>query len=122
MTTHDHCDLVFPTIGKRRGSSLDSQFFLIQVLELMVKVKAQPAGSTLKAFDVSNYDIRFKMEPVPQHPLDKEMAYAAMGIIYSIVNKSEIREFVALVTCWGMALGRFRAWLMDTQGRDGALS
>ena len=56
------------------------------------------------------------MEPVPQHPLSLDLACAALRIMYNIVVDSEVREFLALVICQGMALGRFRTWFSDIEG------
>ena len=49
------------------------------------------------------------------------MAQAALGIIYGIVLKSEIREFLALVICQGLAMGRFRAWFLEPETESGGL-
>ena len=81
--------------------------------------KAQPAGSVPEAFDVSTFDIRFKMEPVPQHALSLDLAQAALGIIYRLVLKSEMRGFLALVICQGMAMGRFKAWFLEPETESG---
>ena len=78
-----------------------------------MKVKAQPPGSTPKAFDFRRYDVRFQMEPILQHPMSIDLAYAALATIYNIVKDSEVREFVGLAVCHGMVLGRFRTWFWD---------
>lgn len=106
---------MFPTFGQRHGTSSDNHFFLLEVLEQLVNLKAQPAGSIPEAFDVGRYDIRFKMELVPQHALSLELAVASLHIIYKIVLESEMREFRALVVCQGLALGRFRSWFLDSE-------
>lgn len=83
----------------------------------MLKVKAQPLGSTPIDFDVRRYGVRFQMEDFPQHPMDMDMAYTAMQIIYHVVLDSDLKEFTALVVCQGLALGRFRTWFLDSEGR-----
>ena len=80
-------------------------------MEEILNVKAQPKGSLPKAFDVSGDDVRFKMELVPQHPMTLDLAQRALEIMYGIVSEGLVREFVALVICRGMALGRFRTWV-----------
>ena len=114
---HDHCLLWFLHVGERRGSSLENQFFLLNLLEEMMKVKKQPPGSTPKAFDFRKQDIRFQMEPIPLHPMNIDMAYAALEIIYNSVKEREVREILALVICDGMAMGRFRSWFWDAAQR-----
>ena len=79
----------------------------------MVNIKEQPAGSIPMPFDIDKYDVRLKMDIVPQLPMTLDMAHVALEIIYEIVMKSEVREFTALVVCQGMAMGRFRTWLSD---------
>ena len=113
LNPHDHCRLSFPTASDsdQRGSSTSSHFFLLQILEEIVKLNAQPAGSIPVAFDVSRHDFRFKMELVWQHPMNLDLALAALQIVYQIVREGEVREFMALVVCRGMAMGRFRLWL-----------
>ena len=51
------------------------------------------------------------MELVPQHPMTLDLAQRALEIMYGIVSEGLVREFVALVICRGMALGRFRTWV-----------
>ena len=113
ISPDDHCYLSFPKVGDKQGGDLERHFFLIQVLEEMVSIKAQPAGSTPRPFDIDKYDVRIKMEIVPQLPMTLDMAHVALEIIYEIVMKSEVREFTALVVCQGLAMGRFRTWLSD---------
>lgn len=121
--SHAHCHLWFQKVGEKRGVSIENQMFLLNVLEEMVKVKAQPVGSTPRAFDFHKYNVRFQMEPIPQHPMSIDVAYGALATIYNIVKDSEVREFVALVVCQQMALGRFRTWFWDTaQGKARSLS
>ena len=55
------------------------------------------------------------MEPVPQQPMNVDLACTALEIMYDIVKESEVREFQALVICQGMALGRFRTWFSDLE-------
>lgn len=81
----------------------------------------QPTGSIPIGFDVSNYDIRFKMEPVPQQPMNLDLACAALEIMYGIVKDSEVREFKALVICQGLVLGRFRTWFSNLELESAAL-
>lgn len=113
----DHCHVSFVKVGDKIGSSAESHFFCLQVLEEMVKVKAQPFGSTAKNFDISRYNVRFRMETFPQHPMDTDLAYAALEIIYDVVFECDVREFVALAACQGIALPRFRTWLLDPESR-----
>ena len=61
------------------------------------------------------------MEPVPQHAMSSNMAWAAMGIIYGIVLDSEVREFQALVVCQDVVMGRFRTWFLDSEVESAAL-
>lgn len=111
----DHCILSFLEVGDKRGSSAENHFFLLLILEEIVELKAQPIGSTPKAFDVSRYDVRFKMERVPQQPMSLDLAFAALEIIYRIVLESEVREFRLLVVCQGVAMGRFTLWFLDSR-------
>ena len=108
----DDCEIAFPIVGDRLGTAAENHFFLLEVLEQLTKYKAQPAGSSPKAFDISRYDIRFQMEPVPQHSAGLDLVRAALEIMYSIVIDSEARAFTALLTCQKLALGRFRMWFL----------
>lgn len=111
----DNCALDFPIVGDRLGTPAENHFFLLEILEQLTKYKAQPAGSSAKAFDLSRHDVRFKMEPVPQHSAGLDQVTAALKIMYNIVKDSEVREFVALVVCQNMAKARFRTWLSDSE-------
>ena len=111
----DNCELYFPTVGARLGTAVENSFFLLEVLEQLTKYKAQPAGSSPKAFDISRYDIRFKMEQIPQNPAGLDLVTAALEIMYNIVKDSEVREFAALLVCQNMATARFRTSFTDTE-------
>ena len=88
----------------------------------MVNLKVQPAGNVPRACDVTRYGLRFRMEVFPYMPMSVAMAQESLEIIYGIVTHSEVREFVALVVCQGLAKGRIRAWLLDDPGDEsGAL-
>ncbi|CAF9922778.1 MAG: hypothetical protein ALECFALPRED_002223 [Alectoria fallacina] len=113
---HEDCYLSFPVVGDRLGTAAENRYFILETLEQIAKLKAQPTGSIPQGFHVSGYDVRFGMEPVPQHPLSLDLACAALRIMYNIVVDSEVREFLALVVCQGMALGRFRTWFSETKG------
>lgn len=103
------------------GTDAENHFFLLEALEQIVKLKAEPTGSVPKAFDVSAHDFRFTMESVPLQPMSLDLACAALEIMHSIVRDSELREFQALVVCLGMALGRFRLWFTDPEMASGVL-
>lgn len=51
-----------------------------------------------------------------------DLACAALGIMYSIVIESEVREFQALVACQGLAMGRFRTWFLQPDVEHEAIS
>ena len=93
----------------------ENNFFLLNVLEHVVSLKEQPAVSIPEAFDVREHGVRFKMEPVPQHPMSSNLACAAMEIIYGIVMDSEVREIQALLVCQNLVMGRFRTWFLDSE-------
>lgn len=112
-SAHDQCCLYFPIVGARLGSSSESQFFLLEVLEQLVNLKAQPAGSIPHEFDVAQYDVRFKMELVPQHALSLDLAITSLNIIYKTVLASQMRAFRALVVCQKLALGRFTSCFLE---------
>lgn len=92
---------------------IENNFFLLEILEHIVNLKEQPAGSIPEAFDFRKHGVRFKMEPVAQHPMSSDLACATMEIIYGIVLDSEVREFQALLVCQNMVMGRFRTWFLD---------
>ena len=109
----DHCQLYFPILSDRLGTAAQNQFFLLEVLEQITKYQAQPAGSSPKAFDIGRDDVRFTMEPIPQHPAGLDLAMAALKIMYTVVLDSEAREFAALIVCRKVAMARFRVWFMS---------
>ena len=117
---HDHCYLSFPKVG-RPGTKAEGHFFLLEVLENIVILKAQPADNIPRSFDINEYDVRFQMEIILRTPMPAAMARQSLEIIYGIVFESEVREFTALVVCRGMVMGRFRTWLLDTADGSGAL-
>lgn len=61
---HDLCYVSFPNVGDRLGNNAENHFFILEVLEQVVKIRAQPTGSIPAAFDVIRYDVGFKMELV----------------------------------------------------------
>ena len=117
---NDHCHLFFPTVG-RSGTSAEGHYFLLHVLEEMVSLKASPPDSIPNPCDISRFDVRFQMKIISQSPMSVGMALESLEIIYGIVVESEVREFVALVVCQGLAMGRFRAWLLDSVEESRAL-
>ena len=117
----DECQLSFPILSDRLGTAAQSHFFLHEVLEQIAKYKAQPAGSSPKAFDIGRDDVRFTMEPIPQHPAGLELVTAALAIMYNLVKDSEAREFAALIVCRKVAMARFRTWFMSTPDPDTGL-
>ena len=110
----DHCQLSFPILSDRLGTAAQNQFFLLEVRKLLIKYEAQPAGSNPKAFDIGRHDVRFTMEPIPQHPAGLDLVTAALKIMTVFVEDSEAREFAALLVCRKLALARFRTWFMST--------
>lgn len=119
---HDHCFLSFPKVGAKLGTDNQTQFFILEVLEQIFKLQGQPKGSVPEAFDVTRYDLRFKMESIAQHPMSLDLACTALKIMCSIVMDSGAREFQALVVCQRLALGRFRSLFLDTEVTNGALT
>lgn len=115
---HDHCYLSFTKVGDDDGSDIQNQWFLLEVLELMVEVEKEPAGSAPTRVDISRHSLRFLVEPIRPYPMDSSLEYAALSIIYTIVEESGVREFLALLVCRGMVLGRFWVWLIDKPSRD----
>ena len=99
----------------------ENNSFLLDVLEHILTLKGAPEGSIPEGFDDREYDVRFKMEPVAQHPMSSALACAAMKIIYGIVLDSEVREFQALLVCQNMVMGRFRTWFLDEETERAAL-
>ena len=57
---------------------------------------------------MTNLNVRFKLEPVPQHPPDGWLALESLNVLYGLVMENEARELTALVVCDGIAYGRFR--------------
>lgn len=71
--------------------------------------KALPQSDPAKGFDVVvEKEVRFILEPVPQHPLDNALAFEALDQLYGLVLNGMAREVGCLVGCNGVALGRFR--------------
>lgn len=119
----DHCFLSFPTkVGERLATNSETRFFLLEAREQIANLKSQPVGSMPLAFDEGKYDVRFKMEVIPQHPLSLELACAAIEIMYNSVMEGGVREFRALVVCQEVVLGRFRTWFLDPEIESGAMS
>lgn len=111
---HETCYVSFVKIGDRPGTELQTNFFIVTLLEQIVELKVQPPDSIPQAFDFDRGDIRFKMEIIPQHPMTLYLAVAALEIMYGIVLESEVRESQALVVCQDIAMGRFRTWFSDS--------
>lgn len=80
--------------------------------------RTKPAGSDPIPADITRHSLRFLIEPMRPYPMDSSLECAALSIIYNIVDESEVREFLALLTCRGLVLGRFHTWLLDKPSRD----
>lgn len=118
LRPHDHCCLSFTKVGDEHGSEVQNSWFLLEVLEVMVQVEAEPAGSTPIPADISMHSLKFLIEPIQPYPMDSSLEYAALSFIYNLVEESEVREFLALLICREMVLGRFWTWLLDQPSRD----
>lgn len=75
--------------------------------------KDKPDGSIPYKFDLSNQDLRFSLEPVPQNPLGKELVVGALEILHHMVLGNEAIEFRALVVCDKIAFGRFSVRFLE---------
>ncbi|CAD6576431.1 MAG: hypothetical protein ASARMPRED_007728 [Alectoria sarmentosa] len=92
---HEDCYLSFPVVGDRLGTASENRYFILETLEQIAKLQAQPTGSVAQGFYASGYDMRFGMEPVPQHPLSLDLACAALRIMYNIVVDSEAHSNIS---------------------------
>lgn len=81
----------------------------------------QPAGSLPKAFDISRYDVRFKMEPIPQYSAGLGLVTATLRNGYTIVTDSEARVSAALMVYPRLAMARFRTWFMASPDAETVL-
>lgn len=98
----------------------ENNSFLLTLLDLIFELKGLPPSSVPEAFDIEKHGVRFKMELVRQHPMTSDLACAAIEVIYGIVLESEVREFLALLVCQDIAMGRFRTWFIDSGTGNGA--
>lgn len=103
---NEHCHLQFTTVGDLISPGLETNLLLIDIVEQTRYFFGKPDGSIPYEFDISNDGYRFKLEPVPQHPLDKEMALGALDILHHLVSTDKAVEFRALIACNNIALGR----------------